>query len=344
MEKRRLTARVAELEGRLHELIAVAQHNMVRGVNDGSDKAAKVGKAAKDGKAPAGSQARADGRTLTLDSTAAMPPKAGFFASAGKAASLRYDMLEVAVRRTRRRGPRDARRARASHRAVHLARPHRLARLTVSSFRHAPRLTSRASVRPQASTASPAGGVAEGGGAVAYTGQLRRTATKDGVGMVLVGVGGGDENREPALPPPLRTDSSESKRKLEHSGAPATDGESDDDDDHADVGHPFTAAAQAQGEPKRARGSGSERALEPLLLSAKQPVADAQSAPASDDRTKAIAAKVAARQLEAATRKPAAGKGILGLSFARKAKPDVPVVSVGPTPIAARTRLRGGMK
>jgi hypothetical protein len=191
----------------------------------------------------------------------------------------------------------------------------------------------RAPLRAQSATPPQAGGELEGGGggAVAYARELRRTDAEDGVG-------GGADDCQPALPPPLRANSSETKRKLEHSGAPAADDESDGE--RADGDHAFAAAAQPHGESKRARGSGSERALEPLLPSAKQPAAD--DAPPSDDRTKAIAAKVAARELEAAARKPAASKGMLGLSFSRKAKTDVP--AVGPTPIAARTRLRGGMK
>ncbi|KAJ1634657.1 kinesin motor domain-containing protein [Pavlovales sp. CCMP2436] len=287
LEKQRLCSRVAELEGRLHELIAVAQHNMLRGVKDGGAGAA-VASAARGGagranEVDAGGSVRAVGRTLVVGARAAVPAKRELLQSSGRAAALRYDQVEVRVE------------------------------------------------APSAPGLSASGSGGEGSMAL-YTGELRRTATKDGVGMVLVTIDGHP-------PGELGAAASPAKRKL--NGAPATN-----ENARGEAAGSSPVAAADASEPKRARSSG-------LASGERQPLLDAQQQPATSDdledlaaatpgssdveRAKQIAAKVAARQQDA-TSKPASKFGMPSFARSKAAPPPEP------TPIAGRTRTRATRK
>jgi hypothetical protein len=155
--------------------------------------------------------------------------------------------------------------------------------------------------------------------------------------MVIVGVGGASEA---SAAPPARTDSGEVKRKLGSDGSSEAHSAGDDERDSAEEAKAMPPP-EAQGDPKRARSGGAaSEARQPLSANAQHNDASPVSAE-NTVRTKEIAAKVAAKQQEAATRRAAGTRILGGLGFGRRAAADE---APEPTPVAGRTRTRGAKK
>lgn len=218
--------------------------------------------------------------------------------------------------------------------------------------RASPRLPAASHARPLCcAQASSTPGVAGGGesGAGVFSGELRRTMTGTGVGLILTAVADTDDAAH-AEPSPA-------KRKLAE-GSPAARFALE-----LPAASPAAAAAVPRGErapadpivhasePKRRRSgeleaTGRGADVRMPLLDARQPTADGEegdgSAPpatGSSERAKQIAAKVAAREQEAAAKQKPAAR-LLGMPFGR-GKPAPPPE---PTPIAGRTRTRAARK
>lgn len=195
--------------------------------------------------------------------------------------------------------------------------------------------------------ASVPGGEEDAPGAV-YSGELRRTMTGTGVGLVLTAVGAGAA--EPS-PPKRKLHGAASAPPSPAPPTPPPGAGASLASEHAPA-EPAQEGAAHESDPKRRRSGSAERGADCRrpLLDARQAGGDSEAWEdgdphgdqplAASERAKQIAAKVAAREQEAAAKQSKPAARLLGIPYGRSKLAPPPE----PTPIAARTRTRAARK